>query len=394
MEKPFLVVGIDIGVTSAVAIFDLKNNLLNIESRREFSTSEIIKHILDFGNPLIIATDKRKTPSSIAKIASSFNCRLFHPDHDLTSEEKDRIVKMYVKNQDERDAMSSAIFAYRSYVSQFANVDKALASMNLESESDRVKEMILNKKAANISEAIEKIVGKPKEVVQRRVVEENLDWKETAENLKREISQQKKSYEILRMYSRKLEERLKLTEKQKDQLKNDNMRKNEETRKEVIKDKEVQARDILIRQLQFELGKLRNATEAYREKVAKELELREIQNKNSLPVVLIKEFTRESITDAHKEFGIRNSIVWVRSFKQSRAASKLLIYFKPKLVLGNLDKNTEEMLKGAGVYALNIEPDLKKFYASIDEEKLRSAIKESQKKSLLEWLESYRTYRV
>lgn len=101
MPKP-LIVGLDIGTTTGLSIHDLKKNLFYLKSRRHFSTSNIIKQIMIFGNPLIIATDKQNVPDKIRKIASSFNAKLFSPDHDLTVEEKERIVNISMKDDHER----------------------------------------------------------------------------------------------------------------------------------------------------------------------------------------------------------------------------------------------------------------------------------------------------
>ena len=92
MLKP-LIVGLDIGTTTGLSIHDLKKNLLYLKSKKHFSTSHIIKQITIFGRPIIIATDKQKVPNKIRKIASSFNAKIYKPDHDLTIEEKEKYNK-------------------------------------------------------------------------------------------------------------------------------------------------------------------------------------------------------------------------------------------------------------------------------------------------------------
>jgi predicted RNase H-like nuclease (RuvC/YqgF family) len=206
MVKP-LIVGIDVGTTSGIAVFDLKRNLLYSGSKRGFSTSEIINKILNFGKPLIIATDKKKAPSKINKIAASFNCKVFSPDHDLSVEEKESIVKISIKNSHEKDALAAALFAYRRHGAKFTSIDRTLAIMNLEKFSDRVKEMIINKEAKNISEAIEMIKPKKEEKVKQVFKEVKLDWKEKAKEYKKKLSEQKRSYEILKLYADRLEEK-------------------------------------------------------------------------------------------------------------------------------------------------------------------------------------------
>ena len=128
MSKP-LIVGVDIGTTTGLAIFDLDKNLLYTGSKRDFSTSKIIKEIMSFGNPLIVSTDKKKASPKIKKIAASFNCRVFKPDHDLTIEEKNEIVRIPIKDAHEKDALASASFAYRHYETLFNNINSIFPAL-------------------------------------------------------------------------------------------------------------------------------------------------------------------------------------------------------------------------------------------------------------------------
>ena len=63
-----LIVGIDPGTTTGLALFDLEGNFLLAESRRNFRKAEIRKFILDQGSPVIIASDINPIPKSIARI--------------------------------------------------------------------------------------------------------------------------------------------------------------------------------------------------------------------------------------------------------------------------------------------------------------------------------------
>ncbi|MFQ6020680.1 MAG: DUF460 domain-containing protein [Candidatus Aenigmatarchaeota archaeon] len=248
-----LIVGVDIGTTSAIAIFDLNRNLLYLKSKRNFSMREIVNNILEFGKPLIIATDKKKVPPKINKLAASFNCKISSPDHNLTVEEKNRIINISIENTHERDALACAMFANKKYGAQFDNINKTLSSMGLEKYADKIKEMIITKEAKNIAEAIEKLEPEKEE----EIIERNIDWKVKAEKLRKKLSDKKRSYDILRIYTEKLEEKIKKLELQKQLYIEEEIKKNEKIRKKILKKKEIKDRDILIKQLQFELAKLK-----------------------------------------------------------------------------------------------------------------------------------------
>jgi predicted RNase H-like nuclease (RuvC/YqgF family) len=248
--KP-VIVGIDFGITSSVAVFDMNNNLLLTKTKRNFSIPAMKREILKTGKPLIIATDRKKPSPKIEKIAASFNCKVFSPRKNLTVKQKTYIVKDFkIKKIHERDAIAAARFAFKSHAHQFDNIDKTLYSLDLEKKSDKVKEMILTKKAQNISDAVDKL---------------GIDWKKEADKLKRLYREKQKSYEILKTYTDKIEEKIHNLRKQKKTLLEEQINKTEETRKKVLSEREIQERDILIKQLQFELTRQRNIIKAYEE---------------------------------------------------------------------------------------------------------------------------------
>jgi len=390
MTKP-LIVGIDVGTTSGLAIYDLDRNLIYLESKRNVSISDVINQITAFGDPVIIATDKKIIPSSINKIAASFNCRIFHPDHDLSVKEKEDIAKIPTKDDHERDALAAATFAYKSYAAQFSNIQNTLNSLGLSYLSDKVKKMIINREAKNIAEAIE--IVKPKEEIKAKeiVKETNLNWKEKAIEYKKTLKKEKYRYEILKFFSEKLEEKVHDLEKQKQKYIEEEMQKNEKTRENILREKEIKKRDILIKQLQFELGKQKNFKETYEEEFKKQQELKEIEEENLIPVIILSDFTKEYITDVNSRFDINDKVIWIKNFKPTKPALQTLISFKPKVVLAELEDEARKKLKNSGIIVINeLKPVVKKFYGTLNSKELEDSIKKTEKKDFINWLEEYR----
>ena len=391
MPKP-LIVGLDIGTTSAVSIHDLKKNLLYLKSRKNFSTSNIVKQIIIFGTPLIIATDKQNVPQKIRKIAASFNAKVFSPDHDLTIEEKERIVNISMRDSHERDALSASLFAFRFYSPQFNTIDMNLESLNMREHSDRVKEMIIRKEAKNIAEAIEKVKPKKKEIREIPKEPEKINFEERCAELEKRLKEYRDSYEILKAYAERLETRVKNLEIQKQEYLEEQMKKNDEARKQVAKEKEIKTRDILINQLKFELSKEKNIRRAFDEKASIEKEIRDIEKEKMIPVIIVPEFTKESIVNINREFCIADKAVWVQNFKFSKVAAKVLSSIKPKLVIGETDKETKELLSESGIILVDtVKPEVRKYYAAISPDKVESEIKKIERKNFLKWLDDYKT---
>lgn len=152
-----LIIGIDPGLTTAVALVDLKGNLIAVKSKKEFRKQEIIKSISRFGRPVIVASDKKNPPHYVKRFASALGCILFSPESDMLVEEKNELTKKLDITAHEKDAAASALNAYKGYATQFSKIDSSLSLHMLEKYGDAVKEMLLFGKAKNIDEAVKKI---------------------------------------------------------------------------------------------------------------------------------------------------------------------------------------------------------------------------------------------
>lgn len=131
MSKEALIVGIDPGSTSAVAAFNLDGELKLLESKKEFSQDEIIRRLIDQGRPVVIASDRKKTPSTVEKISSSLGAKRFEPKNDLRSRRKNKIGEG--ENSHEIDAYASGIHAYNSLQKEIRKIKK----LSSETRQDR-----------------------------------------------------------------------------------------------------------------------------------------------------------------------------------------------------------------------------------------------------------------
>ena len=390
MSKP-LIVGVDIGTTSGLAIYDLDKNLLYTGSRKNFSVSSIIKEIMNYGTPLVIATDKKKIPSKIKKISATFSSKVFGPDHDLTMEEKDRIIRINIKDAHERDALASALFAFREYEPMFNNINRELDVMNMGQHSDRVKEMLITGKAKNIADAINRLRPKEDYKIKTEFKEVNLDWKEKANEYIRKLKDKDRKYEISRLYSEKLEDKVKALERQKKMYQEEEAKKSEKARKELLKEKELRKMNIVIKQLHFELSKQRELRGAYEERLKKQDELIEIQDEGLVAVVKISNFSKEDVMKADEDFGIGNKVVWIESYKPSKMTARILIKKKPKVVIADMEDETKYFLKKYGMIIIDgVKPEMRKFYGAVSPKEMESAMKKMEKRDFLKWLEYYR----
>jgi predicted RNase H-like nuclease (RuvC/YqgF family) len=390
MSKP-LIAGIDIGTTTGLAIYDLDKNLLYTGSKKNFSVSSIIKEIMNYGTPLIVATDKKKVSPKIRKISATFGSKVFSPDHDLTIEEKENILRINIKDAHERDALAAASFAFREHEALFNNINRSLNMMNLSDHKDKVKEMIIKGKAKNIADAVDRIRPREETKVKTEFKEVNLDWKEKANEYVKRLKDKERKYEISRLYSEKLEDKVKTLERQKKVYQEEETKKNEKARKELLKEKEIQKLNIVIKQLHYEMSKQKELREAYEEKIRKQEEVIEIQDEGLVAVIKIPDFSKEDTMRIDSEFKIENKVVWIENYKPSKTVARILIKKKPKIVIAEMEDKTKYFLKRYGLIVVDgVKPEMRKFYCTISPKELESTMKKMEKRDFLKWLDEYR----
>ncbi|MEM5772887.1 MAG: DUF460 domain-containing protein [Candidatus Aenigmatarchaeota archaeon] len=163
--KKNLIVGIDIGSTTGIAILDTKGNILDLSSIKEATRAEIIKHILKFGDALIIASDVNPLPKGIEKIASSLGCKVFYPQVSLSYKEKAKLLedfKWLAKDSHQKDALAAALRAFRNYHSTFLKIEEVVKKLGVDEIFEDVVKRVFKKKSESIADAAKEIMRKRK----------------------------------------------------------------------------------------------------------------------------------------------------------------------------------------------------------------------------------------
>ncbi len=108
---------------------------MNLTSIREARRGDIIKHILEFGRPVIIASDVNPLPKMIERLAASLGSKVFYPEVSLTNVEKEKIIndfKEEIKNTHQKDALAAGLKAFKNYHGLFLKIEETLAKQNKE----------------------------------------------------------------------------------------------------------------------------------------------------------------------------------------------------------------------------------------------------------------------
>lgn len=119
--KP-LIIGYDPGTTSAVAAIDIHGDLVLQESSKQLSEPDVIDRLIDTGLPVLVASDKEKTPSAVRSLSASLGTELFEPQQDLLRSRKQELAGG--ENSHERDAEAAARHAFRRNRSRFRKLKR------------------------------------------------------------------------------------------------------------------------------------------------------------------------------------------------------------------------------------------------------------------------------
>ncbi len=154
--KP-LIVGIDPGTTTGVAVFDLDGELILLKSGKNLSRADISKMISDAGNPILVSSDINPIPRAVERIATSFSARVIEPGETFSRKEKHETARDYMKlrgkvwrNRHERDALVSGIYAWKQVRQIVVRMDSRMRKAGIADARarDRIRaEVLLQKRS-------------------------------------------------------------------------------------------------------------------------------------------------------------------------------------------------------------------------------------------------------
>ncbi len=125
----YIIVGVDPGETTGLALIDLNGNVLYVGSRRGIGFFELIDKIYEHGKPLIISTDVPKIPHFVNLLSQKSGAIIFRPKKTLSIFKKNEIIKnlgIRVHDSHQRDALVAAFLAYKHYEKKFSKIDSIL----------------------------------------------------------------------------------------------------------------------------------------------------------------------------------------------------------------------------------------------------------------------------
>ncbi|MEM0201192.1 MAG: DUF460 domain-containing protein [Candidatus Micrarchaeaceae archaeon] len=141
----YIIVGIDTGKTSSIACIDLNGHILTTDTMSYVGINWFVDKIKNIGSPVIIATDKKRANSTVAKIASIFDSVLFTPKLDISVDKKEPFLSIKtISNLHERDAITAAFAAYNKYSNKLNQIERMAKEKNIKN-IDEIKALVIKK---------------------------------------------------------------------------------------------------------------------------------------------------------------------------------------------------------------------------------------------------------
>lgn len=361
-RKRPLIIGIDPGIITGVAILDVDGEVLRVFSGKNLDRTMIIREIEKYGKPLIIASDVYPPSEALEKLASTLGTKLYTPQQTLTQSEKEELVKSYleslesqieVEDTHQRDALAAAINAWKSFKVKLEQIENYVSKMELDVDVDKIKADVI--KGLSIAQAVEKEIFRKltaelkTKTEEKRVEEKIVKTPQVSESLLKEIKKLEKE-------KAQLKEKLSEARKEILDLKKKLELYHRQTNIQVKAIREIQTLAEEVRRLSEELKKYEQENLNLKQEIANlKIMIVEVAKQNYKIAIPITTLTTTSISKAEREYGQieKNSVIYVLNptFTQKEAILKLV----EANVLSILTENpTEEFTKAVEEHGIPV----------------------------------------
>ncbi|WP_254766167.1 DUF460 domain-containing protein [Salinilacihabitans rarus] len=354
-RRDHVVVGIDPGTTTAVAIVGLEGEVLDVWSSRTSDAADVIEWIVERGRPVIVAADVTPMPETVEKFRRSFDAAGWTPSRDLPIDEKQHRTREYPYDDDhQRDALAAALYAIDAHEDQFERIARKLPP-----GIDRGE---VTARVVAGEESVEAVLADLTDDGEPDEEEDDHEPRELTEE-ERRIKDLERQVERLQSHVSTLEDRLEERDETIEDLEAELAVTRREERRKVRKEREVTRLERKADRLERERDAAREEVEALEKKVERMKTLWKLDHSNFadvsekkaglVPVKVIEKFTRKAIREADEAYGIAaDDVVYLRDASGAgRSTAELLADFEPRVVLkeGGLSEVADRILFDADV---------------------------------------------
>jgi predicted RNase H-like nuclease (RuvC/YqgF family) len=338
-RRDHVVVGIDPGTTTAVAVVGIDGSVLDLFSTRTADTAAVVEWIIERGRPIVVAADVTPMPETVEKLRRSFEAAGWEPDSDLpVDEKKHRTREVGYDNDHERDAAAAALSAFDAHADQFERVAEKLPPQH------------------DLGPVLARVVADEEsvETVLADLADDDEPEEETTEHTPRELTEEEKRIKRLTARVERLESHvadLKDTIARKDEqiaeYEDELSEARREERREARERREVTRLERETERLERELEDERERNRELESKLERLKALWKLDHSNFadvsetqadlVPVKVIEEFTKDAIERADEAYGLaEGDVLYLRDAGGAGpSTAQKLVEVNPRVVLKN-----------------------------------------------------------
>ena len=343
-----VLVGVDPGTTTAVALVGLDGHVLDVMSTRTADTAEVIEWIIERGRPALVAADVTPMPTTVEKIAASFEAPGWVPDSDLPVDEKQHRTREEGYDDDhQRDAMAAALYAYDHYRE---TIERATRETPPDLDEGEVAARVL------AGDSLQGVLSDLTETEEPEPEESTHEPRELTDD-ERRIRDLEAQVERLKAHVDDLEAEIDEKDATIEEYEEELSEARREERQEARERREVTQLEWENDRLETELEEERERADSLESKLERLKELWKLDHSNFADVsrgrdlVAVKpvdQFTVDALETAHEEYGIAaGDVVYLRDASGAgRRTAELLADFDPRVVLrsGGLSDAADDVL--------------------------------------------------
>ncbi len=348
-RRDHVVVGIDPGTTTAVAVLDLDGETLDVYSTRTDDTAAVIEWLVERGRPVIVAADVTPMPETVEQFRRSFDAAGWTPESDLPVDEKlHRTRDRSYDNDHERDALAAALSALDDHEDQFARITRKVpAGVDRGTVIDRV---------VSGEESVEAVLRDIGDDEPETDEDEGDDEPELTEDQRR-IRELERQVERLQDHTDDLNSEIDEKDDRIEELESELSDARREERREAHRDRQVTRLRRENDRLERQRDEAREEVEELEQKIARLKTLWKLdhddftdvaEGRDVVPVKVVEQFTKDAIRSADEQYGLASGdVVYLRDASGAgRATAERLVATDPRVVLrsGGLSDAADEVL--------------------------------------------------
>lgn len=353
-RRDYVLVGIDPGTTTAVAIVGIDGEVLDVLSTRTADTAAVIEWIVEHGRPFVVAADVRPMPNTVEKIRRSFDATGWIPGTDLPVDEKQhRTRNEGYDNDHERDAIAAALFAHDDHEEQFERIARKVPA--------RIDRGEVTARVVG-GESVESVLDSYREDEREDEDSDEPTQPERSPEQKR-IAELETRVERLTEHAAELKGTVERRDERIDELEAELTERRSKERKRVRRNREITRLGRETDRLERERGEAREERDALSEKLDRLKELWKLDHSNVadvegekrdlVSVKPIEKFTLDAIERAEASYGLAaGDVIYLRDASGAGPkTAERLAATEPRVVLkdGGLSDSADEILFEAGI---------------------------------------------